>query len=52
MMAPESQKPILRDCIPNSVEENHKNKPKYGTKFTLQEEWNEFLSKGLKEKFS
>lgn len=37
MMALESQKPIPQDSIPSLVEENHKNKPKYGTKFMLQE---------------
>lgn len=53
MVSHESEKPILQDYNPSLVEENHKNKPKYGIKFTLQEPMkHEFLAKGLKAKFS
>ena len=53
MMALGSQKPILQDSIPTSVEENHKNKPKYNTNSTLKElRHHAFSFKILKAKFS
>lgn len=53
MMALGSQKPILQDSIPTSVEENHKNKPKYNTNSTLKELMHHAFSfKVLKAKFS
>lgn len=53
MMALGSWKLILQDSIPTSVEENHKNKPKYNTHSTLKDLMHHAFSfKILKAKFS